>query len=669
MIRDLLERQRVLQSVLAGLEGKSSKQDKQRDTTLDNAQTAQKTLADDTHKIATTLQGTSQDTISKALLEEDVEASMRSAANEASNNRIGLARAAQAQASSALERINNQLTQSKNKQRTQVATLRRRLSDLQSLVVRLLENQRIALVDFKDTNVGDHMAQQLQRIHRGIISAVQRAARAGNSTHGIESTLREASTIQSSAILSLVQSPIDVSSAHGDALFVESHLMHTLDLIEDASGDLARHENQQQTTQLAQSIKSIATQQLTVRTSTEAHLEKIESNRRQRFELRQLGAQQTMVVEAIESLSTSDTTIESSMMARAALHAATKQAREAARPLLDGSLRSIVVMDQKQVEIKLNRLADAITASGMGSNTNTSPFNHSRGGGGSGTGSPGKSQQPSGLPSVAELRILRGLQADILQRTKVAVDESDVAVFKLIAQDQRELAELSTALMDEVSTDHHPILKEGDESNSNIEQAPTIPLQTQPIPILKNKTDIPTPLPSLDALLGLEDIGPTQSMPGVPSDALEAVSVRITQAADALQDDAGILAQRLQRDALARIDALLQQANKQNRTNQSQPTSGDPMEQARQAAHAGASQGQPTNGNTDSKSSGETGNRDPNTQDPQLGGNMEHRGAAWGTLPPRLRAMLEQGRRDDTSLLYADICAEYFRILLESPNP
>ena len=52
-------------------------------------------------------------------------------------------------------------------------------------------------------------------------------------------------------------------------------------------------------------------------------------------------------------------------------------------------------------------------------------------------------------------------------------------------------------------------------------------------------------------------------------------------------------------------------------------------------------------------------------QDPKLGGALEHHGVAWGTLPPRLRQLLEQGRRDGGSTLYADTTERFFRMLLE----
>ena len=668
MVRDLLERQRALQSALAELYNDNVSQGNQRATTLEGIQVAQNALANDTHKITTTLQGTPQDAIAQALLKENVEASMRTAEIEAHNNRIGLARAAQAKASSALERINNEITQSTSEQRTQVATLRRRLSDLQSLVARLLDHQGIALTEFDKTIFSDGTTEQLQRIHRGILSAVQRAARAGDTIYGIESTLREASTLQSSAILFLVQDPIDIPSAHADALFVESHLVHVLDLIEDASGDLMQLETQQFTTQLAHNIKAISEQQRSIRTETELQSGNTDSTRRKRFELRQLGVQQKSVVDAIGALSLVEETLQSSMMACTALRLAAEQAHEAATPLLEGALPSTVIVDQQQVEMKLNRLAAAITTSGTGPNTNESPFSHAQGNATYETGSPSDSTSAPSLPSVAELHILRGLQEDLLIRTQAAIHQADVSTFELIAQEQRELAQLGGALMEEVSRKRRPMAKQGAHSDAGIEQAPIIPMQLQSTPKIDIESDIPTALPSLDALLGLEDTGPMQTMPNVPVDALAAVSTRLMQAADALQEDSGLLAQRLQQDALVRIDALLNQANQQSQDNQSQSMSGVPMERAGEAANTGATQGQPTDGNTNIDAAGETGNRNTNAVDPQLGGAMEHRGAAWGTLPPRLRGMLEQGRRDDTSLLYADICAEYFRSLLEAPN-
>ena len=670
MVRDLLERQRGLQSTMADLDGLLSTA---RRRALDAAHKAQQALADDARETADTLQGTPLDAIGQALVDERVEADMQTAADEAMNDRIGLSRSAQARAAGALERINTQLNQATHLQRTETAVLQRRLSDLRSLVTRLLEHQRSALDDF-NINVGDGMAQRLQRIHRGVLGAVQRAARARSETRGIESTLREAAALESSAILALLQTPMDAVTAHTDAHSVESHLVHVLDLISDASGDLARRDQRRMTTELIEKLQAIATQQLRVRELTQSHVDNVQFDRRIRFELRQLGVRQSTLVDDIRSLSDGDATIESSVMARAALDAAAGQASRAAAPLLDGTFSGRVINDQRQVEVQLQRLADAIASNTSESENASSPFSRAAGGDGGASGA-GEGQQPQ-LPPVAELRILRGLQSDLLERTQAAIQIADESALKTLAQEQRALARLGSTLMAEVAAQHQPTVTKGDPQRSSDVQTPTIPMriqvrqpepaqQIQSSPVPKKPVD----LPSLDTLLGLEETTPTQPMPPVPDDALAAVSARLMQAADALQDDADRLAGRLQVDVLARIDALLQQAEQQRQSGSAGESGGAAEDGQSQSEAPGAASGQPTGSSDANQPSGDGRSGVQEAVEPQLGGAMEYHGAAWGTLPPRLRAMLEQGRRDDTSMLYAEICAEYFRILLESPTP
>jgi hypothetical protein len=175
-------------------------------------------------------------------------------------------------------------------------------------------------------------------------------------------------------------------------------------------------------------------------------------------------------------------------------------------------------------------------------------------------------------------------------------------------------------------------------------------------------------LPSLDQLLGLDEEADNTPMPLVPNDALEAVSARLLQAAEALDQNEDRLAGRLQLDVLDRIDALLRQAQEQSQSGSPGETSGNPNA-SEQSATSEASGGASTAQQAQASQSGDGAGGMQQTIDPTLGGSITHHGDAWGTLPPRLRVMLEQGRRDATSMLYTDICAAYFRALLEAQSP
>ncbi|MCH2139319.1 MAG: hypothetical protein MK074_09765, partial [Phycisphaerales bacterium] len=149
-------------------------------------------------------------------------------------------------------------------------------------------------------------------------------------------------------------------------------------------------------------------------------------------------------------------------------------------------------------------------------------------------------------------------------------------------------------------------------------------------------------------------------LPEVPDDALQALSARLQQSAEALQKHTPRMARRLQQDAIDRIDALIRQAQR-DQSNSPQPQSADqqqsnptqppqPGDGAQQTAQATGAQ---------------AGDGAGHAQEAQLGGRMAHDGTIWGTLPPRLRALLEQGRREHTAPLYQNITERYFRSLLK----
>jgi hypothetical protein len=252
---------------------------------------------------------------------------------------------------------------------------------------------------------------------------------------------------------------------------------------------------------------------------------------------------------------------------------------------------------------------------------------------------------------------------------------SDEPALDALAVEQRALAILGATLMNEVVSQHQPRVIHQERGRPTNVQQPTMPMgiQVQPPSVEPlpgpSEEDKPTDLPSLDTLLGLEETAPTRPMPPVPDDALVAIADRLMQAADALQDDADRLASRLQIDVLSRIDALLRQAEQQRQGDPGGSSNGDQTAGQSQLEASGGEHGQPGRAPAGAEPSGDAGDGVQAAMEPRMGGTMEHRGAAWGTLPPRLRAMLEQGRRDDTSMLYADICAEYFRMLLEAPAP
>jgi hypothetical protein len=187
--------------------------------------------------------------------------------------------------------------------------------------------------------------------------------------------------------------------------------------------------------------------------------------------------------------------------------------------------------------------------------------------------------------------------------------------------------------------------------------------------------------PSLDDLLGLpKEKSPAKSRPAAPDPTKNALDRKLTQGeasdqfkqavqlmgetADRLQSskDTGLSTQRLQEDILRKLDQVIkaaEQNQKQSKSSRSQQQKDKQQQQPNQSQ---------SQRNPDAKEAA------PDTMDPPQGEKanptpgVAARGAAWGSLPARLRDALLQGNEDKYSSLYQKWTEAYYRRLAEDAN-
>ncbi|MEI7657292.1 MAG: hypothetical protein WCK33_04435 [Phycisphaerae bacterium] len=210
--------------------------------------------------------------------------------------------------------------------------------------------------------------------------------------------------------------------------------------------------------------------------------------------------------------------------------------------------------------------------------------------------------------------------------------------------------------------------------------AATPPAQEPPKPAAPK----PAAEPTLDELLGItpEPKGPGDEASKDAAKAelerklsLEELDDAFAQAVKLMDDtakrlgeskDAGIDTQRMQEQALAKIDKLIDMARsqqqqqkqkrrqKQDQQQQQQQQQQSSQQQQQQQASAQQQGGEPTGG-----------------QGSQQGGRVNAppgAGAAWGNLPARLRDALLQGSGDVTSAKWESLTREYYKRLAEQPG-
>lgn len=216
--------------------------------------------------------------------------------------------------------------------------------------------------------------------------------------------------------------------------------------------------------------------------------------------------------------------------------------------------------------------------------------------------------------------------------------------------------------------------------------SPTVP-PARPTPAAETKP-APKPLPSLDELLGTAPATPTRAGPQAgqapgtdpkPGDADapeldralsgdelgELFEQAVTLMGDASQrlntgKDAGLPTQRVQEDALRKLETLISQMQK----NQSSSSSPKPQPQNQQRQQPSQPRpGRPGQQPGPGENKGEV--NPPARQDGALNPQLDSARAAWGSLPARVRDILLQGSSDRFSTRYQRLTEEYYRRLAE----
>lgn len=218
------------------------------------------------------------------------------------------------------------------------------------------------------------------------------------------------------------------------------------------------------------------------------------------------------------------------------------------------------------------------------------------------------------------------------------------------------------------------------------QSTPTPPAPTDPKPVpaqppaeskpAERKAEPPKgdALPSLDDLLGLgDDTGEDDSEKAQLDKLLSGQEIgQAFQQAVALMGDAakrltesrdvGLATQRVQEDALRKLDQLISSLDRQSQQQQQSQSQqqDDPQNSPRQRQQQQQQQQQQQAAGSDPQES-----EGPTLQEGGLSPLLDSARAAWGALPARVREMLMQGSADRFSALYNKRTQEYYRRLAE----
>lgn len=197
----------------------------------------------------------------------------------------------------------------------------------------------------------------------------------------------------------------------------------------------------------------------------------------------------------------------------------------------------------------------------------------------------------------------------------------------------------------------------------------------------------PKRLPSLDELLGLAEPGqsgegPEVRLPAEPGQAALDEKLSAEEAAEAFQQavklmeqtadrldpgrDLGLVTQRLQEDAVRKLDTVIAAAMQNQQSSSSSSSSSSQQEQQQQPNQQKQQQQQQSQ--SDQNQKGEPTDGQPPSRQNGAGNTVELNAAAWGALPARLRDALMQGSSDRFSSIYQTMTEQYYRRLAEEPR-
>ena len=350
--------------------------------------------------------------------QEGLEEQMREAEERARENQLQQASQAQQQAAEALERMQETIEESR---KAVVEELRRRMESLVESLKALLqssENEVIALSRFmagEPVELAD-LAGSMIALQRNTTAV---AGEAMVADERIGRVVSRAADNQSAAIRDLRSQPADPDEARASEERGVSALREALELAEQAAEQLAEEQAEEERQRLLAAYREVLDLQTGVRVETGQLAQGVDGapTRRQLIKARRLARGENEVGVAVTAISEEFTEVSDSLVFSMTHRNLDAWIADASDRLQDGKVDGGVVDRQVMVMEALVGLIDALEQEGP---PEDDPFGQQQAGGGEGGGGqngPQGGPQPL-IPPIAELKMLRSLQVQILDATR-----------------------------------------------------------------------------------------------------------------------------------------------------------------------------------------------------------------------------------------------------------
>lgn len=669
---------------------------------------------------------------------------LEESADRSEKNQTGAAEDSMRAAAETVEKIQNAL---KADRKAKTEELKRRLSSLVETLKGLIENaetirSEIDSLPSPDTDIEIALEKKAERLARNTAATIEESKSGGRATEQVTKILERASDLENDVVVALRLSPIEIDSAKEASSRGLELLKQALVKAQEAKEKQQEEEAEKEREDLVNKYNELARLQAVLRQEVAAILQpdQIELDRRAAVVSREIAERQKTLRERVATiLKESEIVKESTLFSQT--HQLVDQWMGAAQEQLVQVKPTPETVSELDFSTEaLRALATALTDPEQ----KDEPFAKENTGGGDGEGGGGPGQQKKKIPPLSELRLVRELQAQINRRTKIIEDvgihspgaEKSINDLSRLQDNVRALGEqwvekmkkgsneaptTPTDSKDEktptpgfhlfnmnkysVGNNQEKIFIQDQGTTTNQTQSPTNQTQNP------SNQPVATPPKTLDELLGISGRGGEKAAQVQQNEKLERglnekslhdlaeaaiQDMRLAQQLVSQDHDLGVGTQRVQAQALSRLDALIEAAVKfeksstkkssksksQNKKSESQSGSqkgqdGEKNESddAISGAEKQANKNKDGNQNKDgSQNQGEqSGDKinPPDFEDAQslADTDMQEGRAEWGHLPLRIREIMSQSRRDRISALYQKATEAYYRRMAEDRGP
>jgi hypothetical protein len=373
----------------------------------------------------------------------EVDRDMETAANRAEQNQLQSAGAAQQSASRKLDRMLEDLQETK---RARAEELLRQLASLLESIDRLIayqENELIALAGATERDDFSGRDRAMIRLTQNTQSVAAEARAAGQQSRRIARTLDRAADAQGAAVAALRARPVEAPGAHEAEERSLAMLKEARELTAELQESTEQEQLQEQREQLIEAYRVLAERQVVIRAETLDLSTGEELSRRQLVEARRLGNAQQEIRNGLGDLEAQTREILESEVFTYVHRLAEGWSDEVSDALWEGRVDVNVTDRQQMIADTIARQIEALEEALVPPDEFADDRQSNQGGG----GGDGPQPPPPLIPPVAEVKRLHGLQEQVYNQTR-EIDRRDDLPAGQRRQRIRELGEMQRRLIE-----------------------------------------------------------------------------------------------------------------------------------------------------------------------------------------------------------------------------